>query len=139
MGKVLPRENSWVEAVPCRILTQSSGSRRDVAGGLGGFGLCSASVNTVLTAARPDVLRNVRLLGPFSLPIDMLSSGAFPKGNLYQDRLLGVHEHPHFQFDCAMAKNAVPSRTMDVVGEINGAIIVPRAISRLWGCLMREC
>jgi len=27
MGRVLPRENSWVEAVPCRISTQSTGSR----------------------------------------------------------------------------------------------------------------
>jgi hypothetical protein len=46
-------------------------------------------VNTVLTAARPDVLRNVRLLGPFALSFDMLSRDAFPEMNLYQDRLIG--------------------------------------------------
>ena len=28
MGSVLPRENSGVDAVPCRILTQSTGFRR---------------------------------------------------------------------------------------------------------------
>jgi hypothetical protein len=41
----------------------------------------------VLTAARPDVLRNVRLLGPFALSFDILSRDAFPEVNLYQDRL----------------------------------------------------
>jgi hypothetical protein len=88
MGRVLPRENSWVEAVPCRILTQSTGSRWGWIGGLCLFDVCSASLNTVLTAARPDVLRNVRLLGPFALSFDMLSRDAFSEKNLYQDRLI---------------------------------------------------
>ena len=62
---------------------------RDWPGGLGLFDCCSASVNTVLTAARPDVLRNVRLLGPFALSFGMLNRDAFPEVNLYQDRLIG--------------------------------------------------
>ena len=88
MGRVLPRENSWVEAVPWRILTQSTGSRCGV-GVRSTFDVCSASVNTVLTAARPDVLRNVRLLGPFAVAFDMVSRDAFPEVDLYQDRLIG--------------------------------------------------
>ena len=88
MGRVLPRENSGVEAVPWRILTQSTGSRCGE-GGLSLFDSCSASVNTVLTAARPDVLRKVRLLGPFALSFDILTRDAFPEVNLYQDRLIG--------------------------------------------------
>src|ERR1700733_12300787 len=88
MGKVLPRENSWVEAVPCRILTQSTGWRWGRPEELGLFDDCSASVNRVLAAARPDVLRNVRLFGPFALSFVMLSRDAFPELNLSQDRLI---------------------------------------------------
>ena len=90
MGRVLPRENSWVEAVPWRILTQSTGSRcRSIEGpGFPGFSSAMPSLKTVLTAARPDVLRNVRLLGPFDLSFDMLINDAFPDLTLYQDRLI---------------------------------------------------
>jgi hypothetical protein len=77
------------------MLTQSTGSRCGVPVRLGFFGVCSAmpSVNTVLTAARLDVLRKVRLLGPFALSFDMLIRDAFPEVTLYQDRLMGAGEH----------------------------------------------
>ena len=88
MGRVLPRENSWVEAVPWRMLTQSTGSRCGWPGGLGFFDVCSASANTVLTAARPDVFRKFRLVGPFALSFDMLIRDAFPGVALHQDRLI---------------------------------------------------
>ena len=92
MGRVLPRENSGVEAVPCRIFTQSTGSRCGSIGELGFFASSSArpSLKTVLTAARPDVFRKVRLLGPFELSFDMLINDAFPEVTLYQDRLIGL-------------------------------------------------
>ena len=113
MGRVLPRENSWVEAVPCRMLTQSTGSRCGVAGGLGLFDVCSASVNTVLTAARPDVLRNVRLVGPFALPFDMVRGDAFPE----------VMQTSGYS-DCALAKNLTPTpEPKTEVGEIKAAIV----------------
>jgi hypothetical protein len=86
MGRVLPRENCWVEVVPCRILTQSTGSRCGVGGLLSScdrWALATlSSRNTVPTVARPDVLRKVRLLGPFALSFDILTRDAFPEVNL---------------------------------------------------------
>ena len=43
-------------------------------------------MNTVLTAASPDVFRNARLLGPFDLSFAMLTRDTFPQTMLYQNR-----------------------------------------------------
>src|ERR1700734_3604989 len=92
MGSVLPRENSGVDAVPCRMLTQSTGSRGAwVLALFASLAPCAAltapsSVNTALTAASPDVFRNARLLGPFDLSFTMRDT--FPQTMLYQNRLI---------------------------------------------------
>src|SRR5580698_6689245 len=95
MGSVLPRENSGVDAVPCRILTQSTGSRCDFTLGLlPSFDDCSARttpscMSAVLTAASPEVFRNARRLGPFFIS----TRNAFLEVALYQDRLIGRRLH----------------------------------------------
>src|ERR1700722_16036849 len=92
MGRVLPRENSGVDAVPCRMLTHSTGScctwelAPPSSRAPRSARTAPSSMNTVLTAASPDVFRNARLLGPFDLSFTMRDT--FPQAMLYQNRLI---------------------------------------------------
>src|ERR1700679_781425 len=94
MGSVLPRENSGVDAVPCRMLTQSTASRCNWTLALfASRDPCSArtapsSMNTVLTAASPDVFRNARLLGPLDLSFAILIRDTPSQAMQYQHRLI---------------------------------------------------
>lgn len=90
MGSVLPREKSGVDAEPWRMLTQSTGSRRDSARVLlDSFDPSPAratpsSIKTVLTAANPEVFRKERLLGPIDLSLNMFVRDTFFEVMLYQ-------------------------------------------------------
>ncbi len=90
MGRVLPRENSWVEAVPCRILTQSTGSR---CGWIRCRLVCSISVHALgeygADCSEAGCFEECAPAWALRAIFRHVDQRCLSEVNLYQDRLIG--------------------------------------------------